>query len=254
MKLEKVIARPAHKVVYQCGDVVVKLFDASYSKADVLNEALNQARVEQTSLHIPRVRGVESFDGLWGVVSDYIEGLTLSQLVEQNPERAEEALSLFVDLQRQVHGTVCPMLGRLKDKLNWKITHSALDAETRFALHVRLEEMPTHTKLCHGEYNARNIVVATDGAPYLLDWAHACQGNASADVALTYLLFLLKGERDRAEAYLELYCKRGGVHRQYVARWIPIMAACELLRNRPGTAEKLTVWARTVLDPRESPI
>ena len=45
MNLEKVIAVRTNKCVYRDGEYAVKVFDSDYSKADVLNEALNQARV-----------------------------------------------------------------------------------------------------------------------------------------------------------------------------------------------------------------
>ena len=45
------------KKVYRDGDRLIKSFDETYSKADILNEALNQARVEQTSLNIPKILG-----------------------------------------------------------------------------------------------------------------------------------------------------------------------------------------------------
>ena len=53
MKLDKVMATRADKTIYRDGDKVIKVFDASKKKSDVLNEALNQARVEETSLKIP---------------------------------------------------------------------------------------------------------------------------------------------------------------------------------------------------------
>ena len=46
------------KKVYRDGDRLVKSFDETYSKAGILNEALNQARVEETSLNIPKILGV----------------------------------------------------------------------------------------------------------------------------------------------------------------------------------------------------
>ena len=46
-----VIAQRKHKTIYRDGDKTVKVFDAEYSKADVLNEALNQARIEETGLN-----------------------------------------------------------------------------------------------------------------------------------------------------------------------------------------------------------
>ena len=55
MKLDKVIAERATKTVYRDGDRVVKVFNEDYSKADVLNEALNHARVEETGLCIPKI-------------------------------------------------------------------------------------------------------------------------------------------------------------------------------------------------------
>ena len=45
MKLEKVIAVRTSKTIYRDGQYVVKVFDEGYSKADILNEALNIARV-----------------------------------------------------------------------------------------------------------------------------------------------------------------------------------------------------------------
>ena len=46
----KALKEREHKVIYKDGDKVVKVFDETFSKADVLNEALNMARVEETGL------------------------------------------------------------------------------------------------------------------------------------------------------------------------------------------------------------
>ena len=54
MKLDRVIAVRNNKTIYRDGDRAIKVFGADYSKADVLNEALNQARIEETGLNIPR--------------------------------------------------------------------------------------------------------------------------------------------------------------------------------------------------------
>ena len=86
MKLENVIATRKHKTVYRDGDKTIKVFDADYSKADILNEALNQARIEETALNIPKVLGVNMVEGKWAIVSEHIEGKTLAQLMEENPD------------------------------------------------------------------------------------------------------------------------------------------------------------------------
>ena len=46
MKLDRIIAVRNHKTVYRDGALCMKVFDETYSKADILAEALNQARVE----------------------------------------------------------------------------------------------------------------------------------------------------------------------------------------------------------------
>ena len=55
MKYDSIIATRKKKVVYRDGDKCAKVFDADFSKADVLNEALNQARIEETNLNIPKI-------------------------------------------------------------------------------------------------------------------------------------------------------------------------------------------------------
>ena len=192
MKLEKVIAVRSNKTIYRDGDKCIKVFDSNYSKADILNEALNQARIEETGLNIPKISQVTTVDGKWAIVSDFIEGKTLAELMEENADKKDEYLELLVDLQLEVHSKVSPLLNKLKDKMNRKISASSLDATTRYELHTRLEGMPKHNKVCHGDFNPSNIIITNDGTPYIIDWAHATQGNASADAERTYLLFSIE--------------------------------------------------------------
>ena len=157
------------------------MFDANYSKADILNEALNHARVEETDLNVPQIKSIEVVDGKWAIILDYIEGKTLQQLMNENPEKEDEYLNLFVDLQRTVFSKTVPMLNKLKDKLQARIsaTNSVLEATTRYDLHTRLDSMPKHTHLCHGDFNPTNIVINANGIPYVIDWAHATQDRKS---------------------------------------------------------------------------
>ena len=59
MNLDRVIAVRTSKTVYRDGDRCIKLFDSDYSKAEVLNEALCQARVEEADLLIPKILEVK---------------------------------------------------------------------------------------------------------------------------------------------------------------------------------------------------
>ena len=223
------------------------MFDEHYSKADILNEALNQARVEETGLAIPGLLEVTKINGKWAIVMDYIKGKTLAQLMAENPDKLDEYLDLFVSLQMEIHSKRAPLLNRLKDKMNRKISQADLTATIRYDLHTRLEGMPKHSKVCHGDFNPSNVIISDeDGKPYVIDWSHATQGNASADVARTYLLFWLAGDISTAEKYLDLFCLKSDTAKQYVQKWIPIVAASQLVKGKKEEREFLLHWVDVV--------
>ena len=79
-----------------------------------------------------------------------------------------------------------------------------------------------------------------------LDWSHATQGNASADAARTYLLFWLNGDIDGAKKYLDLFCKKSDTARQYVQKWMPIVAASQSVKGNAKEREFLLSWVDVV--------
>ena len=135
MKLKNVLAERKNKVIYKDGNFAVKVFDESFPKSDILNEALNQARVEETGLNIPKIEEVKKIDGKWAIVSDYIEGKTLEQLMDEDPDKIDEYMDLFVNIQMEILDKRCPLLKRIKDKMQDKISQTDLDATTRSELH-----------------------------------------------------------------------------------------------------------------------
>ena len=246
MKLDNVVAVRSNKTIYRDGDKSIKVFDTEYSKADVLNEALNQARVEETGLNMPKVLEVTKVDGKWAIVSEFIVGTPLDELMKKNPDKKQEYLELFVDLQMKVHSMTCPMLNKLKDKMNRKIDQADLADITKYELHTRLEGMPKHKKVCHGDFNPSNIIITKSGMPYIIDWAHATQGNASADIARTYLLFCLEGDREFADAYLDMFCQKSKTEKKYVQKWMPIVAASQSVKGKPEERDFLHGWIDVV--------
>ncbi len=246
MKLDNIIAVRKNKTVYRDNDRCIKVFDENYSKADVLNEALNQARIEETGLNIPKIIEVTRVDGKWAIVSEFIEGKTLAQLMEENGDKKDEYLEILVDLQLLVHSKKAPLLNKLKDKMDRKISASEFDATTRYELHTRLGGMPKHNKVCHGDFNPSNIIITKDGTPYIIDWSHATQGNASADAARTYLLFCLNGDSEGAKKYLDLFCRKSNTAKQYVQKWMPIVAASQSVKGNKEERDFLISWVDVV--------
>ncbi len=246
MKLDKILAVRKGKTVYRDGDVAIKVYDESYSKADILNEALNQARIEETGLAIPKILEVGTVDGKWALALEYIEGKTLASLMEEHPERLDEYWDLFVSLQEQVHSKKVPLLTTLKDKMTRKISYSELVATVRYDLQMKLREMPGPSHLCHCDFSPSNILIREDGVPFIIDWSHATQGYPCVDAAITYILFLLSGNTQSAEKYLTLFCEKSGFDRDSVLKWVPVAAASKSIKTEGERKKNLLSLANTV--------
>ena len=244
MKLEesRLIVKRPYKEVYKYDDSIVKVFAATHPKSDIFNEALNTARVEESGLDIPRVKEVRQINGKWALVIDYKEGKTLEDMMESDKGNLEKYMADFVDLQMTIHGKSAPLLNKLKDKLARQINSlKDVDATTRYELLTRLESLPKHTKICHGDFNPSNVIVGKNGKMTVVDWAHASQGNASADAAMTYLLFALK-DQGTADLYMDVFCKKSDTARQYVQQWLTIVAEAQLTKNNTLERDFLRRW------------
>lgn len=229
MKLDKLIAKGKNTEVYQDGDYAIKVFSKEYSKIDVLREALMTAQVENIGLNIPRIKEVFVLNGRWAIKMDYIEGKTLGQLMSEFPDKMDEYVELLVDLQLEVHSKDSTILKKLKDKL-WERINGLddIDSSRKYDLLTMLDSTPDHRKVCHGDFTPNNIIISEkDGKPYIIDWNHATVGNASADVARSFLWLCLYMP-DISEEYIETFCKKTKTDKSYVQKWIPIVAAARL--------------------------
>ena len=215
MELTNRIAKGERINVYQCGDQAVKQYHPDYPKTQVLYEALVQAMVEETGLPVPKVTDVGIQDGQWLLSMDLIEGKTMYDMMKEDPVHLADYVEQMVDLHLAIHSKRVPMLNKLKDRLIQEIKElDQIDDTRRYELLTRLDSMPKHVKLCHGNFDPRNIIVR-DGKIYVIDWLRATQGNASADVGRTYLLLSLEFP-EAANLYLDTFCRKTNTAKKYV--------------------------------------
>lgn len=241
MKPDKIIAVRNNKTVYKDGDLCLKVFGRDFSKTDILNEALNQARVEETGLNIPKIKSVTVLDGKQAIISDYIRGKTLSRLMLEYPEKTDEYIKTLVDVQLHMHEKNCPMLGRLKDKMSEKLKYANLDSQTLQKFHAQLDEIPESNNLCHGDFSPSNVVISDNGA-YILDWSHAARGNRVFDAAASYLLLYLHHTTDDAETYLKMFCEKSGIRADYIKNLLPVTAAAQISKSNEKEREFFYSW------------
>lgn len=127
MEFERIVAVRNNKTVFRDGEDCIKLFKEDYPKDDILNEALNQARIERTSINVPKLKAITSFDGKWGIVSEFIEGKTIAELIKGHPGNSDEYIKALVKVQRTVNAETCPMLNRQREKLVKKAILSGIE-------------------------------------------------------------------------------------------------------------------------------
>ena len=235
------------KVVYQDGDTLIKVFDENdWSKSEILTEGLNQARIEETGLNIPKILKVGTVDGKWALMMEYIEGKNLADLMREEPEKFDEYLDLFVSLQQEIHTKKAPLLTTLKDKMTRKISSADLTATIRYALQLKLRELGVTNVVCHCDFKPDNVLITADGTPYILDWSHTNQGNPNVDAAISYILFKLDGKDAEAEKYLDLYCEKCGVEKNAILKWVPVAAASKSAKMTGEAKDFLLGLAKSV--------
>lgn len=236
---DRIIAVRNDKTVYRDGDSCIKCFGNGYSKADVLSEALKQARVEEYGINVPKVREVAKIDGNWAIVSDYIKGKSLAEYMSESSEKIDEYIKLLATLQTEINGFECRGLFSFKDKLAEKIMESGLPATMRYDFYKRLAAMPNPERLCHGDLEPSNVIIDSEGVPFIIDWAHASYGDPLADAAKVYVSFVLKERQDLAKMYFEVFCGIGGYTLDNAKKWLPIVAAAGVACARADEREIL---------------
>lgn len=236
-QIGRLIVEKKNKSIYVDGDTLIKVYKHDHMpKPKVINEAWAQALVEQTGLNVPKVRRIYPIGDDWAVDSDYIEGVSLEDEIKSDPANTERYIQQLVDLQIKVLDCTAKGLPDMKDKFNKKISalghiedkRKHVEATIRYELHVALDKMPAHKKLCHGDFLPDNILITKDGVPYIFDWAHASLGNGAADAAHTYLKLILDGHSDWAEMYMKAYAKASDTAVQYIKSWFPMVSATML--------------------------
>ena len=120
--MKKYLAKSKLKSVYVENGKATKVFAKTYNKSDVLYEALNTSRVEDAGVNIPKLLEVAVTDGKWSITSEYVEGPTLTQLIEKYPDKADDYIKKMVEYQISFQKKSNPLLLVLKDKMNRRLT------------------------------------------------------------------------------------------------------------------------------------
>ena len=155
MHLDRVIAVRNNKSVYRNGDECIKVFNAGYSKADVLGEAYTQAIVKELGIMAPSILEVGVVDGKWAIVSEFIKGKTLLRLISEDPKKKRELTELFVDIQLSLHEKSCERLHKQKDRMLQAISAANVSDAVVSDLVAKIFKM----NQCSHSYPSLNLIL-----------------------------------------------------------------------------------------------
>ena len=243
IKSGNTIAMTERIQVVEKDEISYKLFDKSFEKSEIYYEAMLHSLAEASGLPVPKLRGIEEIDERVAILTDYIDGKTILQLIEEEPNKLDYYIDLFTSVHIAVLSKTIGDVKKLKHKLMKEIASAPIISDAKkYELQMKLTSMNEHNKFCHGNLNLDNVMLDTHGDIYVLDWVAATRGNASADAASTYLnLTLASGEV--AGKYLRCYSEKTGTPIEYINDWLPIMAAAGLNKKHLEKKEKAILLA-----------
>ena len=237
-----IIYESKRKIVYRDGDKAIKTYNDTYALSQILNEALNQAKVSEEGISVPKVYEVTKYNGRNGIVMDYIEGDNLETIVSNNANDDGKYIDLFANTYHNLIQNKNLNLNNSYGRIKNKIFASELPTNIKYGLFYKLREMEFSRDIIHGDYAFSNLVITKDGKPVIFDWGHVAYGDKKFDIAITYALFELKGRKDLGELYLNKMKELDGVDREQVLK-VLILAYIYIV-DRYDEVERKSIYDR----------
>jgi aminoglycoside phosphotransferase (APT) family kinase protein len=209
----------------------------------------------------PEVFEVVDVDGRPGQIMERIDGVDLFSLVAARPWKLPSLVGTLGAIHADLHRTQIPEgLPSIHDFIRGRFESSSLvPADIADAARGALEDLPTGSSLCHGDYHPGNVLVVDDGV-VVIDWTNAARGHSMADVARSRLMLrvgelppgspavvrglALAGRAAFWRLSVRAYGRAGTLDRPLVDRWEPVRAADRLAEDVEGERDALLATCR----------
>ena len=186
----ELIGRGANGEVYRLKDeTIVKAFMPGVDLLSVeKEEAVSHTVFESGLPAVIPYDTVRIAGGRFGIVFETLNSKTLSETIEEDPERFDEWIAKYVDLYRMMHEKDGSdyMLPLAKDVYRRHLMESAdwYSEEEMDKLMRLLESIPDRNTMVHGDYHPNNIMVS-DGELIMIDLGDFSVGHPVFDFLAT---------------------------------------------------------------------
>lgn len=221
MNLDRIIAVRNNKTIYRDGSCTVKVFENGYSQPEIYREAYIQTLMRSIGLNVPKVEQITEINGKTAIVSEYINGRSLSDMINAYPEKIEEFSELIADTQQDISKKKAS-IRLLKEYITDSLSKADLSENEMEELNELLNSFPQKDKLLHGELIPQNIVITRSGTPYIIDWEYAAQGDICYGHAATCISMLADGNNQAVRYYLDAVYDKYSIASEDIVKWLPL--------------------------------
>lgn len=209
--------------IYKDGSKCIKLFKDRFQRIDIEYEANLQKMAFNYGLPVPEIYDIIEIDNKIGIVMDYIDGVSVGDIVKEDDKKLEKYLVMAIKIQNNIHKIETKEFPIMKDKHKKHLLRNNLITEKdKENIMLKIEETIYENKLCHGDLHIANLIETSNGIK-ILDWLCASTGTPEADIYKTYLLYKIY-IGNIGDAYLETYCKTINVDKNKILSWALIIA------------------------------
>jgi len=211
---------------------IIKLFKDLLPDSEAEYEANKQIFAFTQGLPVPRIYEVSRINGQQAIIMEYVVGRIIGNVIFEDMIKAEQYMTLSVDVQLKIHDVKADKFGSMTDKLYRQLlSASILSEKQQNALIEKLHKMQFEKRLCHGDYHVFNLILNKNEIDVtIIDWADSSAGDSKADAYRTYLLYS-QYSMELANLYIRLYCDKSGMLQDEIFAWEPIVAGARLSEN-----------------------
>ncbi len=186
-------------------DKILKLYYDSVSHDSVKNEHDISTMISSKISNTPKVFELVTKENRLGIVFQKIQGPHMAKVMLQNPSAIPDLVYKFSELHKSIldasitsdNLTINDVTGIIERcRKSEMLTELEKDVVERFLSATDAKQ------LCHGDFHPENVLVADDGALWVIDWATAVLCNRMFDIARTYYLLRYAQSPEKKPVYV----------------------------------------------------
>lgn len=171
---------------------VLKLFFEDYPKEYAKKEFKNTKIAHDTGCTPMNVYEMVNQDGRFGIVMDYIDGISQNDMPTKNPLYILKGGKDLARCHAIVHNKKSHELEDVRTMVCAMLddeTLNVLTQEEKDKAKAYVMSLPEDDTIIHLDFHTGNVLVDKDGKCTVIDWMTAARGNRAVEVAMMEFLF-----------------------------------------------------------------